>query len=305
MEEARLPPNNSRQEQTPKRSRRSFHITNNSLQTDLCPSRMEDLRELSSVEDTGVVEIPLFQLDDDRALPATSTSPLLVTSKHEYLDDEEEDEGYQPRYIRRFQDRDEATSSEHKATSHLTFTPAESNSREYPGYNRDGNKDCVDPRDDLLDSNAPFEGNHTQYLSESNGAGYQNQQHVNHNLNKEYDDSFPSQGNASRSHNVWSRYGSDAFPVAQEDFDDPSYDPDYDVSDYAASGNAGRTSVLSGRYEASKAPRETALHVAGDANTSEADIIAERLEHLHQHDRERDRLITVSFKQSSTIVEMI
>lgn len=188
--------------------------------TILSPSNMDDLRELSSVEDTSIHEIPLIQFDDHRAFPVTSS--LEATSKNEFLDeDDDESEDYEPRYIRRFQDSTKALANNQEPVLLTTSTPIPSNSQNYPASIQTGNQGSLDwPAKHALDPT-------TLYLDNKNDDGY-----------------------------------------------NPGYDPDYEVSDYAASCSTGtipEANEPGGKYS-----------------------IAESLEYLHQQDTERDRLINVS-----------
>lgn len=292
---------------------------------------MEDLKELSSVEGTDFLETFLLDLDDNRALPATSTFDN-ASKKEDPDDDEDEDEDDEQRYIRHFQDR--INSSKQKDTSVTAVTPARSNSNGYPGnIHNIRNPSSVSQHDNVLgtaatpaksnspeeyryirhfedksiasraenvsnDTAAPFESNGIRPLNGPHGFGRLIGQNASTDFKDGFDDGFRLGVYGPRwVASVWSRSADDVLQAGQEDRDDSKFDPYYDVSEYAASTDTDTVPVINGHDGATLPQGNSASDFAGGIDTGEEDSVAQRLRSLHQHDAERDRLINVSLCQ--------
>ncbi|KAK4696963.1 hypothetical protein P7C71_g1026, partial [Lecanoromycetidae sp. Uapishka_2] len=261
---------------------------------------MEDLRELASVDTTEIIEVPLLPIDDKEdagptSFPKNSGNTEYYNYNDNDNDNDDEDQNYEPRYIRRFQDRIKADNQ--KATSVATSKAAQNYSKasSESNLNFDFSRDIEDYNNssqhvDLSASNSTFESNSSRNLKEPNDKGDQSVQRANYNADKNFADGFHHKFNSeSGVLSVWSQYGGDAYPVAPKNYDDPGYDSAFYVSDYAASDDAIDTSKGDNCSGAITNPVDNASSVAGK--------VTERLEYLHQHDRVRDQLIRVSVYQ--------
>lgn len=268
------------------------------LRTTCLAPKTEDLKELSGIGNTGIIELPLLQLDDNEGLPPAST---LEHPGNKELSDDEED--YQSRYIHHFQDYGSTG-----ITARNTAIPARHNSSAHLGHIRrsEEHSGASNP-EDVPDTTVPHvRSNGHRHLEGSKAARIENERDVSNSSNEDFHNGFHRQANSQGgSFNVWSRYETEVFPEAQADSNGHDFDSFYDGSEYAATSNSGNDPVINGLQGAARSPGEAASHIVGNSKPGKEDSIARRLENLHQHDVQRDRLINVSLYQSLVTFHMI